>query len=84
MAADLYIHVFEGISEEDLKVFFSNALGSKWFAGFYAVDDHGKEEESYANISETPRVWVGEVSWLKAALYRELVAYRGKSVVISA
>lgn len=34
MAADLSIHVLEGCDEEDLRIFFSSTLGSKWFGPF--------------------------------------------------
>lgn len=70
MAADLYIHVFEGITEEDLKIFFSPTIGSKHFGAYLNHQDFNRMwEEVYSKISETPSVWVGEVSWLKAAIF---------------
>ncbi len=63
--ADLHIHVLEGVTEDDLRVFFSNTLGSKWFnprpAGV-------SREPSWGRVAESPQVWVGEVSWLKAGV----------------
>ena len=68
MAADLHIHVFsEGeLTEEDFRAFFGSHLGSKWF-------DLGKSigpdwDGAYRKIGDLPNVWVGEVSWLKAAV----------------
>jgi len=68
MGADLHIHVFEGITEDDLKIAFSNTLGSKYFAGFGYHTDYEKRSEIINKISRTPNVWVGSVSWLKASL----------------
>ncbi len=67
MSADLHIHVFEGITEEDIKVFFSNHLGSKHFT----MQEVPWEIKRVINdkVTQTPDVWIGEVSWLKAALY---------------
>lgn len=70
MAADLHIHVFKGIDEKDLAAFFSNTLGSKWFKP-HTWDEQGGEDDVYSKISDTPNVWVGEVSWLKAALFAD-------------
>lgn len=66
MAADLHIHIFKGITEKDLAIFKSHTLGSKYF-GKYNLS---WEEEQKINdkIYKTPSVWIGEVSWLKAAL----------------
>lgn len=76
MAADLHIHVFEGCTEEDLAHFFANSVGSKWFAGFGVGSDR---QNCYKNncestgpcnrVTSTPSIWIGEVSWLKAALF---------------
>lgn len=71
MAADLHIHVMENCSEEDVAHFFGHTMGSKHFA-------LGSRQNCYSNgcydngpcsrVQESPNVWVGEVSWLKAAL----------------
>ena len=121
MAADLHIHV---VSEEfdvetNMRCFYSNTLGSKWFGGFggYMCEEKLAKDADFQNtlsllhdefpeyagknltgapqpvldkwrqlmeqhharhhfrcshenaVSNTPNVWVGEVSWLKAALF---------------
>jgi hypothetical protein len=75
MAADLHIHIYEGITKADLADFNSNVIGSKWFAGFGLIPrDKRTHEEQFGpgsvhqRITDTPNVWVGEVSWLKAGL----------------
>ena len=66
MAADLHIHIFEGITEEDLADFNSHTLGSKYF-------DLRRPQRSLLDnpAGETPNVWIGEVSWLKAGLFED-------------
>jgi hypothetical protein len=75
VSADLHIHVFADgeLTEEDFKVFFGHTLGSKWFD----FDGCTREEENAAwhKISDTPNVWVGSVSWLKAALFEDSDQY---------
>lgn len=68
MAADMHIHIFEGITEDDLAVFFANTMASKYFRPGNLGE---RWQVSYAKISDTPNVWVGEVSWLKAALFED-------------
>ncbi len=72
MSADFTIHIMEGITEEDLKIFHSNTLGSKWGP---QLTNYGFEMREVSNaewdlackkISKTPQIWIGEVSWLKA------------------
>ena len=70
MAADLHIHVFEGIEESDLRNFFRNTLGSKYFSP-RPVGGYEGFSAAYDTIVNTPSVWVGEVSWLKAALFED-------------
>jgi len=65
MAADLHIHTMEGVTEYDLQVFFSHSLGSKWFDITTESDCFGPEWKAVTN---SPSVWVCEVSWLKAGL----------------
>lgn len=73
MAADMCIHIFQGITEDDLRIFFSNALGSKYF-GTVAPSDE-ELDQAFHKIARTPNVWVGEVSWLKAALFEDEEKY---------
>ena len=68
MAADLYIHVLEDVSEEGVAKFHRNCIGSK-FSGTPCTDEEW--HDLYSRLGETPRVWVGEVSWLKAALFED-------------
>lgn len=67
MGADLHIHIFEGITEDDLRIFFSNHLGSKY------LDLHNNlswedAQPAHDRVSETPNIWIGEISWLKAVV----------------
>jgi len=67
MAADLHIHVVPDDLEEGVIVaFFSHTLGSKHFGGRFSQEER---DASFPRIADTPNVWIGEVSWLKAALF---------------
>lgn len=66
MAADLHIHAYVGLTEDDLREFFSHTLGSKWFNLSRRQGDEW--DRAYEKIMNAPNIWVGEVSWLKAAL----------------
>lgn len=75
MAADLHIHVLtEECTEEHVKADMSNVMGSK----YENPDLDFKEKFEKAHkcrlvevISNTPNIWVGEVSWLKAAFFND-------------
>lgn len=77
MAADLHIHVYLGLDESDLKDFLCVVPGSKYFSMLAAVkvQRSGKWEKAFERIGATPNVWVGEVSWLKAAVTGDADAY---------
>jgi hypothetical protein len=64
MSADLCIHIFEGIAEEDLAEFNSHTFGSKYFD----LSKKSFSNEVFDKILGTERIDVGEVSWLKAAV----------------
>jgi hypothetical protein len=67
MAADLHIHVVpDDIEEGTIAAFFSNTLGSKYFGGRFSEE---QRNAAFPRIADTPNVWIGEVSWLKAALF---------------
>jgi hypothetical protein len=66
VAADLHIHVNDGIPDRDIAAFFANCLGSKHFKGFRPQPFN---EDLYIRMERTANVWVGEVSWLKAAVF---------------
>lgn len=68
MSADLHLHIFEGITEEDLAAFFVNTIDSKYWAGLSTWIDGISIDDAYDRIVNTPQIWVGEVSWLKAAM----------------
>ena len=76
MAAALYIHVLtDEFTEEHYKAFQSNAIGGKYWGGFFR-DVQGEFEKKhncdlYLLCADTPQIWVGEVSWLKAALFED-------------
>jgi hypothetical protein len=57
MAADLHIHVLEGITEKEIILF---NKGSATVTS-----------QLFDKIGESPNVWIGEVSWLKAALFND-------------
>jgi hypothetical protein len=76
MAADLHIHVYEGLTEEDMRIFFSNTIGSK-HCPFPFMPEISPEDERkvLAKIHKTPNIWIGEVSWLKAAMFEDGDSY---------
>ena len=78
MAADLHIHTFkEGeLSEADFRCFNGNTIGSKWFGGFMNFGKcKGFDCEHWRRIEGTSNEWIGEVSWLKAALLEDEETY---------
>lgn len=77
MSADLYIHVVtKDFTEEYYMAFESNNLGSKYFNPDFDKEFEKKNNcDLYELCSVTPSVWVGEVSWLKAALFEDEESY---------
>lgn len=76
----MHIHVYEGITENDLSDFFWNSMGSKYFGGGLGIiaarrAGEGKFDAAYKKISDTPNIWIGEVSWLKAGLFNNEETY---------
>ena len=65
MAADLHIHIMNGIDRDDLVTFFSNTLGSKYFKPSALTRSR---EAIFRKVQNTPNIWIGEVSWLKASM----------------
>jgi hypothetical protein len=60
------------VDESVLRDFFSHTIGSRWSdLNSFGPQDATARERAYALISATPSVWVGEVSWLKAALFED-------------
>jgi len=67
MAADMHIHILEGVTEHQVKRFGSSTLGGP-FCNYVSYQENSKHfNDDYDAISCTPQIWVGEVSWLKAA-----------------
>lgn len=74
MSADQSIHVMtEILSLEDLQIFYSNVLGHKWWNPF--LWEKKGNLDAMSKIIDTPRVWIGEVSWLKAGVTGNPKAY---------
>lgn len=79
MSADLHIHAFPpGFedAEEHMRCFFSNHLGSRYFAplgGHRCRTSAASQLECvhWTAVSESDNVWIGEVSWLKAGLLND-------------
>jgi hypothetical protein len=71
MAADLRIHVFADgeLTEQDFIDFNRNTLGSKWYDPIPHGHPEDRFSEAYSKFSGTRSIWVGEVSWLKAAVF---------------
>ena len=86
MAADLHIHIFEGITKEDLKDFFSCTMGSKYFNPDCLAKSgnariiHKKKLKIASEVMNTPMIWVGEVSWLKSQLTQDEDTYVPQTV----
>ena len=61
MAADLHIHVMapNEVTDAEFCVFRGAVCNSNW-------DEWSRV---YAKVADLPGVWVGEVSWLKAAIF---------------
>ena len=73
VAADLHLHVLtEPCTEDTLRSFFSHTLGSPYFDMSRSQQDW---DEAFNVVAETPSIWIGEVSWLKAAIAGEEDAY---------
>jgi hypothetical protein len=72
MSADLHIHIKSAeVTDEVLRVFFASTLGSKYFAIGDYNPEHLRWPQAYDIVAASPNVWVGEVSWLKAALFED-------------
>lgn len=78
MSADLSIHILDnGLNEQDYKDISSHTLGSKYCLGLFFIRKIPKErmDEVYDHFSKSPQIWVGEVSWLKAAVTGDSKTY---------
>lgn len=70
MSADLHIHVLpDDVEEGVVAVMMSNCFGSKHFAPLRVSET--ARHEALDRVMEMPNVWIGEVSWLKAAVFQD-------------
>lgn len=71
MAADMYLHSGKGLTEEDYECFLSHTLGSKYFdpAAECADQKMSYTCKHWDAMVKSDSFKVGEVSWLKAALF---------------
>jgi len=79
MSADLHIHVVpidmaEKEAQYALEVLCSNVLGSKHF-GKHPDISWEQERKITHSLTDGSDVWVGEVSWLKAAIFEDSKKY---------
>ena len=75
MAADLHIHVMEGVTEDDLRCMNAHTLGSKYFNLGRRACDTDYDCRHYRAVVDSPQIWVGEVSFLKAMLLEDTETY---------
>lgn len=70
MSADMHIHVLtDDFTKEHYIAFQSNCFGGKYFnPGYDKIFEERHGCDLYDLCAETPDIWVGEVSWLKAAI----------------
>lgn len=71
MAADLHIHVLtDECTEQTVAAFQSNTIGTRFFNPLTAFSgNHDREFTLYDLVAKAPDIWIGEVSWLKAAVF---------------
>lgn len=70
MSADLHLHVrTPECTDEVMRDFFRNVLGSSWNGGLLDImATGGFAGNAFDVICNTPDCWIGSVSWLKAAM----------------
>lgn len=75
MAADLHIHVMEGVTTDDLRCVNSHVLSSKYFTLARRECDTNYDCRHYRAVVDSPQIWVGQVSFLKAMLLEDTETY---------
>lgn len=78
MSADFAVHVLtDKFTAEDYKAFASNTLGSAYFDLNFSQAEYEKayDIDLFCSCSDTPHLYVGEVSWLKASLTGDIDEY---------
>jgi hypothetical protein len=64
------------ITEEDLKCFFSSTLGSRWFSWTGSrCGMNNCDCAHWEHVTDSDQIWIGEVSWLKAAITEDVDSY---------
>lgn len=73
MAADLAIHVFADgeLTDEDFACAFSNLLGSIYYNPVSLDEETEEYKQRERKVHDTECVFVGKVSFLKAALFED-------------
>ena len=72
MSASMHIHSDSYISEEAIKCVMGNTIGSKYFGYKCPLErKYGLCEKHYDDVANSDQVTVGDVSWLKAALFED-------------
>ncbi len=69
------LHIYEGLTEDDIREFESSSLGSPYFSIERKPFDSEKVASNHEKIAGTPIFDVGEVSWLKANLLENADRY---------
>ena len=80
MSADLHIHVMEGVTADDLRCFNAHTLSSKYFDMNRRECDTNYDCRHWRAIIDSPQIWVGSVSWLKAMLLEATETYVPETV----
>ena len=75
MSADLHIHVMEGVTTDDLRCVSAHVLTSKYFDLHRRECDTNYDCRHYRAIVDSPQVWIGQVSFLKAMLLEDTETY---------
>jgi len=75
VSADMHIHVMVGVTEEDLRCFNAHTLTSKYFSMDRRACGTDYDCRHWQAIINSPQIWVGSVSWLKAMMLEATETY---------
>lgn len=67
MSAQYTLHIYEEITEEDIREFNTNTIGSPYFNPRFGRTNM----DVYKKIANTPKHIIGDVSWLKAMVFED-------------
>ncbi|HEX2905899.1 MAG TPA: hypothetical protein VHO69_03515 [Phototrophicaceae bacterium] len=65
MSADLFLHILEGATEDDVAALKKHTLGSRYFNPFEEFN-YDSYYAATVRIYSTPHIFIGQVSWLAA------------------